>query len=453
MDEVIPLALDGPLPTVERPAAPAAWSRTPGEAASPTSEQRAASNDVDPARDGGGPPRRAPGPASPGRLRGPLERRQVEPAQRAPRHATWPGSRSSRGRPGRSTTTWSTAALFFVDLPGYGYATASQAERARAGASGSPRYLEQEPRLRLVVGLVDPRIPTSPLDVDLVALRARRRAGRCWSVLTKADKLGRAARSPRPRPAPAGASSGSTRRPLAFSRVTGAGKQGAARRHRRALAARERTTLTRSTDHGEEKAATRSRPRTPASGADPNPEGLPVVLEEETLEAEAAGDRGQAAARHARPQGHVDRRPHPGGHGPRGREPRRHAQAGPDLQDPAGADRARGADLRRGRARDPAGRLRLPARPRVQLPAGSRRHLRLAVADPPLQPAHRRHGVRPDPPAAGGRALLRADQGRGDQLRAARHVAGEDPLRQPDAAVPAGAHQPRARGQHDLRGS
>ncbi len=50
---------------------------------------------------------------------------------------------------------------------------------------------------------------------------------------------------------------------------------------------------------------------------------------------------------------------------------------------------------------------------------------------------------RPDPPAQGGRALLRPDQGRGGQLRAARRRAGEDLLRQPDAALPAGADPAR----------
>ena len=40
--------------------------------------------------------------------------------------------------------------------------------------------------------------------------------------------------------------------------------------------------------------------------------------------------------------------------------------------------------------------------------------------DPPLQPAHRRLDLRPDPPAEGRRALFRAAQGRRDQLRLAR---------------------------------
>jgi transcription termination factor Rho len=43
---------------------------------------------------------------------------------------------------------------------------------------------------------------------------------------------------------------------------------------------------------------------------------------------------------------------------------------------------------------------------------GSGRHLRLAVADPPIQPAHRRHHLRTDTAPQGGRALLCAFQGR-----------------------------------------
>ena len=60
------------------------------------------------------------------------------------------------------------------------------------------------------------------------------------------------------------------------------------------------------------------------------------------------------------------------GQGSRRRGRHRHAQAGADLQDPAGADREERPHLRRGRARVPARRLRLPARPRVQLPARAR---------------------------------------------------------------------------------
>ena len=51
--------------------------------------------------------------------------------------------------------------------------------------------------------------------------------------------------------------------------------------------------------------------------------------------------------------------------------PRRdgHAQAGPDLPDPAGPQRAGRPDVLRGRARDAAGRVRVPPRAGLQLPA------------------------------------------------------------------------------------
>ena len=117
------------------------------------------------------------------------------------------------------------------------------------------------------------------------------------------------------------------------------------------------------------------------------------------------------------------------------RRRRRPAQAGTDLQDPADPGGKERPDLLRGRARVPAGRLRLPARARVQLPAGSGRRVRFALADPPLRPAHRRHHLRPDPPAQGRRAVLRADQGGRHQLRAARGSPQQDLLRQPDAAL------------------
>ena len=68
---------------------------------------------------------------------------------------------------------------------------------------------------------------------------------------------------------------------------------------------------------------------------------------------------------------------------------------------------------------------------------GPGRHLRLALADSQVRPAHGRHGVRPDSAAEGRRALLRADQGRSGQLRAAGTGAREGVLREPDAALPA----------------
>jgi len=66
---------------------------------------------------------------------------------------------------------------YFVDLPGYGYARTAREQRQEWGRNVTA-YLLEEDRLRLVVGLVDPRIPTSPLDVDLVGFVRRSRS--CW---------------------------------------------------------------------------------------------------------------------------------------------------------------------------------------------------------------------------------------------------------------------------------
>jgi transcription termination factor Rho len=66
---------------------------------------------------------------------------------------------------------------------------------------------------------------------------------------------------------------------------------------------------------------------------------------------------------------------------------------------------------------------------------------------PPLQPAHRRHDRRRDPHAEGWRALLRAGQGRQGQLRGAGKRQVQDPVREPDAALPRRADGTRARHQ------
>jgi len=77
--------------------------------------------------------------------------------------------------------------LFFVDLPGYGYAKVSREQREGWGERVTA-YLLREERLRLVIGLVDPRIPPSPLDAALAAFVAR--SGRPFLVvLTKADRI------------------------------------------------------------------------------------------------------------------------------------------------------------------------------------------------------------------------------------------------------------------------
>ena len=154
---------------------------------------------------------------------------------------------------------------------------------------------------------------------------------------------------------------------------------------------------------------------------------------------------------HHRAEGQEHPAAHPDRQGPERRRRHRHAQAGADLPDPQGADRAERLHLLRGRARSAARRLRLPARARLQLPARPRRHLRLAVADPQVRPADRRHRVGPDPAAEGRGALLRADQGRGGQLRGARSGARQAVLREPDAALPAGALRARDDARQPVR--
>ena len=71
--------------------------------------------------------------------------------------------------------------------------------------------------------------------------------------------------------------------------------------------------------------------------------------------------------------------------------------------------------------------------------------------DPALQPAHRRFDLRTDPPAEGRRTLLRAAQGRRDQLRFAGELARQGAVREPDAAASDRAPEART-GQRIDRG-
>ena len=162
-------------------------------------------------------------------------------------------------------------------------------------------------------------------------------------------------------------------------------------------------------------------------------------------EAASAGPEHHRSEGHEHPEAHADRQ------GPQRRRRHRHAQAGSDLPDPQGADRAERVHLLGRRARSAARRLRLPARARLQLPARPRRHLRVAVADSQVRSADRRHRVGPDSAAEGRRALLRADQGRSRQLRSPRRRARQAVLREPDAALSAGAPAARDRGRTTCR--
>ncbi len=121
--------------------------------------------------------------------------------------------------------------------------------------------------------------------------------------------------------------------------------------------------------------------------------------------------------------------------GARGRERLDHAQAGADVRHPQAAFRARNRHCRRRRRRGAAGRLRLSALAGSELSARPRRYLRLALANPPLRLAHRRHHRRPHPQPQGRRALLRAAQGQLAQFRGPGKGPPQGQFRQPDAAL------------------
>lgn len=108
-----------------------------------------------------------------------------------------------------------------VDLPGYGYARRSQAERAKWGRL-IERYLTKNPGLRAVAVLLDVRVPPQQSDLELTAwLRHENIA--ILPVLTKCDKVNQreqAARQRQWRDLLGGAAT-----PLLFSSVTGLGAE------------------------------------------------------------------------------------------------------------------------------------------------------------------------------------------------------------------------------------
>jgi GTP-binding protein len=77
---------------------------------------------------------------------------------------------------------------YFVDLPGYGYASVSHEEKAHWGKLLSS-YIEQRQSISLIVLLVDSRHPSMPSDRAMMEflLHHERPFG---IVLTKYDKLG-----------------------------------------------------------------------------------------------------------------------------------------------------------------------------------------------------------------------------------------------------------------------
>ncbi|MEX0821248.1 MAG: ribosome biogenesis GTP-binding protein YihA/YsxC [Rhodothermales bacterium] len=77
--------------------------------------------------------------------------------------------------------------LYFVDLPGFGYAKVSRTERQRWGEFIGRFIAEREP-LQLLIHLVDSRHPPTPLDRDVLELLKGSDVPYVIA-LTKADKL------------------------------------------------------------------------------------------------------------------------------------------------------------------------------------------------------------------------------------------------------------------------
>jgi GTP-binding protein len=77
--------------------------------------------------------------------------------------------------------------VYFVDLPGLGYAKVSQAERDR-WQRFIVRYVTEREPLRMVVQLIDSRHPPTAIDRDLLRLLKEHQIPSVVA-LTKADKL------------------------------------------------------------------------------------------------------------------------------------------------------------------------------------------------------------------------------------------------------------------------
>ena len=77
--------------------------------------------------------------------------------------------------------------MYFVDIPGYGYARVSKKARAK-WRRNIVAYLTQRVSLRAVLHLVDSRHPPTDLDKEVMLLLRETHVER-FLVLTKADKL------------------------------------------------------------------------------------------------------------------------------------------------------------------------------------------------------------------------------------------------------------------------
>jgi len=109
--------------------------------------------------------------------------------------------------------------MYFVDLPGYGYAKAPKAVRQSMGPM-IEEYLQDREQLKLALMLVDSRMPPRDSDVMMKQWLDHHRIPN-KVVLTKTDKLSNNQLDQALR---RGAETLNTKEIIAFSAVTGAGK-------------------------------------------------------------------------------------------------------------------------------------------------------------------------------------------------------------------------------------
>jgi GTP-binding protein len=110
--------------------------------------------------------------------------------------------------------------MYFVDLPGYGYAKVPKAVKDTWGAM-IEGYLRDRDQLKLALMLVDSRMPPTESDTVMKQWLDYHRIPNAI-VLTKADKISRNQLSQALR---TGAQTLKTKEIVAFSAVTGAGKE------------------------------------------------------------------------------------------------------------------------------------------------------------------------------------------------------------------------------------
>jgi len=121
----------------------------------------------------------------------------------------------------------------FVDLPGYGFARVSRAEKESWGPMVET-YLRESARLRLVVSILDVRHDPTDQDRDLIEWLSHY-GRRHLIVLTKSDKLSRGEALKRRRRIASQLELGEDEAPILFSAQTGEGKAEVWRQIGRAL--------------------------------------------------------------------------------------------------------------------------------------------------------------------------------------------------------------------------